>query len=349
MEKLKWKLENEVIFYRISGKIAINKSCDITANGSLILKNLKKSDAGQYIPEVYDQNGRYNRHTTQKLLCILDPVMKPTVTIECFEENVNFTCTVDQQGVSYQWYQNDEPLTKEKDFSLIKTAKEVKSDSFFCKVSNQVSFENSESVLIPSTETCLKSIIPNTLKVLPEALPPVVLEGSDITLSCNVTRELTHPTNLSITWLVKKEGGKEEILTFSPQGGVITGTKFAHHYKNGSIRLAPSSNEVFKLVISKVTKSDEGIYECNGNEWLYDSRWKKIKIWESTKEFGNVTITPAGFPKELFGISIWVFIGGGGGIVLLIIIIITVCCIRARRQKHRRPSAAIKNLHDIPL
>ncbi|KAM4538158.1 uncharacterized protein V3H82_023909 [Fundulus diaphanus] len=40
-----------------------------------------------------------------------------------------------------------------------------------------------------------------------------------------------------------------------------------------------------------------------------------------------------GLPKELFGISIWVFIGSGGGFVLVLIIIIIVCCVRCKRKK----------------
>lgn len=39
------------------------------------------------------------------------------------------------------------------------------------------------------------------------------------------------------------------------------------------------------------------------------------------------------FPKELFGISIWVFIGGGAGLLILVIVTATVCCVRARRKR----------------
>nr|XP_024654357.1 T-cell surface antigen CD2-like [Maylandia zebra] len=39
------------------------------------------------------------------------------------------------------------------------------------------------------------------------------------------------------------------------------------------------------------------------------------------------------FPNELFGISIWVFIGGGAGLLILVIVTATVCCVRARRKR----------------
>ncbi|KAM4560002.1 prostaglandin F2 receptor negative regulator [Odontesthes bonariensis] len=137
------------------------------------------------------------------------------------------------------------------------------------------------------------TVIPNTLKVSPQMLPQVIPEGSDLTLSCNVTRELTLPTYLSVTWSVKKGATSEEILTFGPQGDVVTGAKFAHRYAGGGIRLVPGRSGVFDLVISSVTASDEGIYECNGTEWTHESgKW--VKIVESAKEMGTVGVTPTG-------------------------------------------------------
>uniref|UniRef100_A0A3P8NHU2 Ig-like domain-containing protein n=1 Tax=Astatotilapia calliptera TaxID=8154 RepID=A0A3P8NHU2_ASTCA len=138
------------------------------------------------------------------------------------------------------------------------------------------------------------TVIPNTLKVSPKTPPPVIVEGSDLTLSCNVTRELIHPTYLSVTWSVKKGTTSEEILTFGPEGDVVTGSRFARRYAEGGIRLVPGRNGVFELVISRMTTSDEGNYECNGTEWTHESGGNWIKIVESTKEMGTVAVTPTG-------------------------------------------------------
>uniref|UniRef100_H2S7L8 Ig-like domain-containing protein n=1 Tax=Takifugu rubripes TaxID=31033 RepID=H2S7L8_TAKRU len=135
-------------------------------------------------------------------------------------------------------------------------------------------------------------VIPNTLKVSPQTPPPVIPEGSDLTLSCNVTRELTQSTYLSVTWSVKRGTTSEEILAFGPQGEVIVGAKFARRFADGGIRLVPGRNGLFELVITKVTSSDEGIYECNGTEWTHENGGKWIKIVESLKEMGTVSITP---------------------------------------------------------
>ncbi|KAL6115246.1 ptgfrn [Pungitius sinensis] len=138
------------------------------------------------------------------------------------------------------------------------------------------------------------TVIPNTLRVSPLTPPPVVSEGSDLTLSCNVTRELNHPTYLSVTWSVKRGATSEDVLTLGPQGDVVTGAKYARRYADGGVRLVPGRNGLFELVITKVTTSDEGVYECNGTEWTHESRGKWTKIVESAREMGTVAVTPTG-------------------------------------------------------
>lgn len=137
-------------------------------------------------------------------------------------------------------------------------------------------------------------MIPNTLKVSPQAPPPNVPEGSDITLTCNVSREMTQPTYLSVTWSVKKGTSSEDILAFGPQGEVVVGSKFARRYADGGIRLVPGRNGVFELVVTRVTTSDDGIYECNGTEWTHEEGGRWVKIVESKKEMGTVAVTPTG-------------------------------------------------------
>ncbi|XP_076022006.1 prostaglandin F2 receptor negative regulator [Genypterus blacodes] len=155
----------------------------------------------------------------------------------------------------------------------------------------------------PSTDTIIRGtyeaqvqliVISNTLSVLPEAPPPVVPEGSDITLTCNVTRKLTQPTYLSVSWSIRKGATSEEILTFGPQGGVAVGPQFSRRYAEGGIRLVPRENGVFGLVVSKATASDQGIYECTGAEWTHVQGGKWINIVESKKEMGAVAVTTTG-------------------------------------------------------
>ncbi|XP_072250112.1 uncharacterized protein [Leuresthes tenuis] len=61
----------------------------------------------------------------------------------------------------------------------------------------------------------------------------------------------------------------------------------------------------------------------------------QFKSVTSNEVTGSCTSNPSGgsFPKELYGISIWIFVGGGAGIVLVLIIIVIICCIRAKRKR----------------
>ncbi|XP_039462326.1 immunoglobulin superfamily member 8-like [Oreochromis aureus] len=60
------------------------------------------------------------------------------------------------------------------------------------------------------------TVIPNTLKVSPKTPPPVITEGSDLTLSCNVTRELIHPRNWTKIVESTKEMGTVAVTPTKP-------------------------------------------------------------------------------------------------------------------------------------
>uniref|UniRef100_A0A8C7FJ26 Prostaglandin F2 receptor inhibitor b n=1 Tax=Oncorhynchus kisutch TaxID=8019 RepID=A0A8C7FJ26_ONCKI len=136
-------------------------------------------------------------------------------------------------------------------------------------------------------------VIANTLKVAPEAPEPVVPEGGDITLSCNVTRHFTDPTYLSVTWSLRRPGiPLVDILTVGPDGDVVTGSGSAQRYADGGLRLAIRRDGAFGLVVAGVTQADAGMYVCTGREWIHEEggQWKNIV--GKTVEMGAVAVTP---------------------------------------------------------
>ncbi|KAK0143321.1 Prostaglandin F2 receptor negative regulator [Merluccius polli] len=156
----------------------------------------------------------------------------------------------------------------------------------------------------PSTDSVIRgtykagvalTVIPDTLKVIPAPVPPVVPEGSDITLSCTVTRELPQPTFLSVSWSLRKGSSPpEEVLTLGPQGGVATGPGYAQRYAAGGLRLAPGQDGLFNLVLTKVTAAaDQGAYVCTGRQWTHEDGESR-SIVERRGEMGQVTVTPTG-------------------------------------------------------
>ncbi|XP_051252755.1 immunoglobulin superfamily member 8 [Dicentrarchus labrax] len=189
---------------------------------------------------------------------------------------------------------------------------------------------------------------PNTLRVSPQTPPSFVLEGSDITLPCKVTQELTHNTYLSITWLVKKGATPEEILTFGPQLDVVVGQKFAWRFANGGIRLVPVSYGLYELVISRVNSSDEGVYACNGAEWTHETGGEWIKIVESTIEMGNVSVnatdvdaTRSTTQEDCSVLTSIMFVMRVAE--LLLITVITVLLIRARGNQRPPDDKSVNN------
>ncbi|XP_077574066.1 uncharacterized protein LOC144197253 isoform X2 [Stigmatopora nigra] len=166
LENLRWKHNRTKIFDRRPGKtvtIVVGKQDDVDGNGSLILRNLKRSSEGYYLPQVYDDSGLSLLNTQPMYLCILDPVPKPDLKIDCALSNVTFTCIPGPTPYeTVEWFQNDNPLPGENAKTVRRLASEVTQDLFKCKVSNQASSMSSESVKQNCTSSSA-SIFPNDL------------------------------------------------------------------------------------------------------------------------------------------------------------------------------------------
>ncbi|XP_028972628.2 prostaglandin F2 receptor negative regulator [Esox lucius] len=136
-------------------------------------------------------------------------------------------------------------------------------------------------------------VIADTLKVTTVTPEPIVPEGGDITLFCNISRQFTDPTYLSVTWSLNKTGvSSADILSFGPDGGVVTASSYAQRYAEGGLRLAVRGDGSFGLVITRVTQGDAGTYMCTGKEWTHEAggRWKSIL--GKTVKMGAVAVTP---------------------------------------------------------
>ncbi|XP_016516267.1 uncharacterized protein LOC103151946 isoform X2 [Poecilia formosa] len=47
-------------------------------------------------------------------------------------------------------------------------------------------------------------------------------------------------------------------------------------------------------------------------------------------------------PDELFGVSIWVYIGGGAGLLVLIILLIILCCVQCKKKRRKYDEAELE-------
>ncbi|KAM6893252.1 uncharacterized protein cd2 isoform 1-T2 [Lycodopsis pacificus] len=165
-DRLRWKHNNKVILDRKVGKFIEGKKELISEDGSLKLTNVIKSNAGSYVPEVLNKDGKTKRIFEVKLLCVIDPVPKPVVTTTCKKttpiSEAQFTCKVHTTtNHTFAWLRNN-VLETEKGDTLIRPADKVKTDSFSCRVSNRVSVMTSE----PVVQICIDnkaSFLPDTI------------------------------------------------------------------------------------------------------------------------------------------------------------------------------------------
>ncbi|XP_077370157.1 uncharacterized protein LOC144014299 [Festucalex cinctus] len=176
-ERLRWTHNKTMIFNRKPDKLVTGKQGDVYENGSLKLTNLKRSSEGAYKPEVHDINGKSVVDVKSRYLCVLDPVSKPGLKVECSLPNVKFICMPAQMpNTTVKWFQNDELLPQEHDWTVLRVANKVTHDSFTCTVSNHVSTKSSESV----KQNCIdssSSIFPKELFGLDFRIMVSILAG----------------------------------------------------------------------------------------------------------------------------------------------------------------------------
>ncbi|XP_071320367.1 T-cell surface antigen CD2-like isoform X2 [Trachinotus anak] len=148
-EKLRWKYNTDILFNGKADQFSAGNNRDISANGSLKLTNVKKSQAGTYSPEVYNALGKRVDNLTGIPLYVLDPVPKPKMTVKCEQTKVRFACTA--QGIkdlSIKWLQDNTELKGAKKDTLVQDITEVKG-SISCQISNQASSMTSNSAARP--------------------------------------------------------------------------------------------------------------------------------------------------------------------------------------------------------
>ncbi|XP_077956870.1 uncharacterized protein LOC120819029 isoform X8 [Gasterosteus aculeatus] len=147
-DKLTWMHNMKTILRQTKDKFTSEGKNIVTANGSLTWANVAQSNAGAYKAEVHGRDGKSRWTSKPTRLCVIDPVPKPTVTHECKQTEVKFTCKVQPkqaEGFDFEWLQNNEVLDKEKGQTLTRPGDQV-TGPIKCKLSNRVSSETSEAV-----------------------------------------------------------------------------------------------------------------------------------------------------------------------------------------------------------
>ncbi|XP_062244984.1 SLAM family member 9-like [Platichthys flesus] len=147
---LKWVHNTKTLFFRDGkGQLFKGKQGDVSATGSLQLKNLQFSSAGVYEANVLSPNGNLVTQWSCRL-CVMDKVSKPQLTYVCdFQSRtVNLNCNVSRpQGLDFSWMRNDTLLPSERRQTLSVSFPMLKEQrTFTCTVANKVSVKKSDTV-----------------------------------------------------------------------------------------------------------------------------------------------------------------------------------------------------------
>uniref|UniRef100_A0A672JLW4 Ig-like domain-containing protein n=1 Tax=Salarias fasciatus TaxID=181472 RepID=A0A672JLW4_SALFA len=145
---LRWTHNNTIVFYR-QGRVSVGKPDDVSAAGSLQLRNVKFSSAGAYRADALQPNGTLAK-TWAGRLCVVDKAPKPEVRYVCdFKFSaVNLDCVVAKpEGLAFSWTLDKKTLPGETRQAMRISLNQLKGErSFTCSVVNRASQETSDTV-----------------------------------------------------------------------------------------------------------------------------------------------------------------------------------------------------------
>ncbi|XP_036381461.1 T-cell surface antigen CD2-like [Megalops cyprinoides] len=177
-ESLTWKLNSNEFLSRKRNRVRnLIHSVNITADGSLQLKNLQMDGAGVYEAMVYDQNGRLCYNTT-KPLCVMERVSKPSVSHKCSEDAVILTCNTkkSETDVTFEWSLNSQKIEGKVEKTFTVNGRPKPSDTYSCTARNKVGEEKSNDATIQCLDVQMSASVtwPNG----------DVREGDKVTILC---------------------------------------------------------------------------------------------------------------------------------------------------------------------
>uniref|UniRef100_A0A3Q3AA23 Ig-like domain-containing protein n=1 Tax=Kryptolebias marmoratus TaxID=37003 RepID=A0A3Q3AA23_KRYMA len=160
---LRWTHNKTIIFNRQKGKVSTGKPDDITATGSILLKNIKFSSTGIYEVSILHSNVTLAKSWTGHL-CVMDKASMPQLSYVCDYNAVNLKCHVAKhQGLVFSWTLNNKTLLSETRQTLSISLSQLKEErNFSCSVANKVSVESSETVR-PTCKAHLLCFKPQTV------------------------------------------------------------------------------------------------------------------------------------------------------------------------------------------
>ncbi|PWA32290.1 hypothetical protein CCH79_00013147 [Gambusia affinis] len=166
-----------------------------------------------------------------------------------------------------------------------------------------------------------------------------VAETENLLVSCEVGNQVSSATSDSLTHTCIGPVKKPEINVSCKDSEAIFICLAAQQPDDAQYRWLRDGEVVINQTKMSLTMNSVESKNMNFSCEVYNQARSEKSVSLSHR---CVVSTFLGLPEELFGISIWIYIGGGAGLLVLIIIIITVCCVRCKKKRGKNDEAELE-------
>ncbi|KAM7380449.1 hypothetical protein PAMP_003743 [Pampus punctatissimus] len=154
---------------------------------------------------------------------------------------------------------------------------------FECTVINsELNYDGTYSVKIAV------KVIDNSLSVSsPNPASLSYNEGDALTLTCQASSNTVQHTHLSLTWYLHRddEDKARPIISLNRDFTLSPGQEFEQRYQDGLIMLDKVGEATYRLKMTRVELSDQGLIYCQADEWIQDPdrSWYSIAQKDASK------------------------------------------------------------------
>uniref|UniRef100_A0A8C1L509 Immunoglobulin superfamily member 3 n=1 Tax=Cyprinus carpio TaxID=7962 RepID=A0A8C1L509_CYPCA len=149
------------------------------------------------------------------------------------------------------------------------------------------------------------TVIPDSLTVMATAQTLSKVEGDTLQLSCEVTRQTSQHTHVSVGWYLRPSddpnSGPRDLVTLSRDFVLRPGGQYRQRLSSGDLRLDKTSATSYRLTIYKLQPTDQGEFYCEASEWIQDPdrSWYAMTRKESEKTSIKVQPTDRDFSIQV--------------------------------------------------
>ncbi|KAJ8410426.1 hypothetical protein AAFF_G00193300 [Aldrovandia affinis] len=154
------------------------------------------------------------------------------------------------------------------------------------------------------TEGEFYPVIPDTLSVTSAAQTLSKVEGDALQLACEVSRQTSQHTHLSVGWYLRspnQSAPPQDLVTLSRDFVLRAGGPYKQRFNTGDIRLDKTSSATYKLTIYRLQPADQGLVYCEAAEWIQDQdrSWHAMTRKQSEKTTIKVQPTDRDFSIQV--------------------------------------------------